>query len=662
MINAILHKSLCLTLLVALFLAVVCSGHLSFDGGLNFMVASQLVESGDYARVYGGLYPFPIESDGFLIFLAAGIIKLFGVSPIAAQLPNALCILGLFTVLYCLLRKDLSQLQVTACLFAATLTPGLFLFGFDGYGEIPMLLPICGALLFLTRYRASQHLGMLWAGALFGLAVSTKVVGLIFAPAFALAMLFSSGLFRLKDKVRDAAVFSVGFIMVYGGWEVYRLSNLGLSRWLEWWRIRSVGITDRAGFTSGLSDTPDVTDKIGRHVELLGGFYGLPAGVLIAAVAIVFVLFFCTLIYGVYNQIKSVSGPEAQGKKSTIVAVFFLTAGLTYLVWWIAMTPTEQAWLRRLFIGLLCLHVAIPLLAFSLLNSGRGKIKLLFSRLLIVTLLATAIHVVVNSMYKEWRKFKSNHELSVSGVEYLRNLDADAQLFGIGWYGAPQFSFHSGKTFKDLALSLLGEIDFTNAYLVLDSNALLIVGDPSQGRFLYPSVLPQYQYEEIEGFWSNPKILRIVGFKSLADDHDEVPLQWSKDNIEALLAKNQVQGVRLSRHGMVATSLVRGWIDASSATNLIIEGALFPIGEYENRLTRETSASRMELNVFVNDGLVGSVQVQPGKHFRIEESLVRIESKALLRIESNFLRIKTGVCGPQDPSQAAYIVNYVKCE
>jgi phage shock protein PspC (stress-responsive transcriptional regulator) len=644
-------------LFVLLCMAFVSSGYLSFDGGLNFSVARQLVETGEYARSYSGLYPFPIETDGYFVFLAALAIAVFGTGPFAAQLPNAICMLGLFAVLYFLLRKNLLPLQSNACLFAAAATPGLFLFGFDGYGEIPMLLPVCGALALLAAQDAKRGTYFFWAGALFGLSVSTKVVALIFAPAFALCLFVLTVNSGFRFLFRAGGLFSAGFTCVYGTWELYRFISMGASRWLEWWFIRGAGITDRAGITGGLKDTPDIADKVLRHIDLLAGFYGLPEVVLYFAIAIILITASFNLARSAYAAFKSSSKDGSLNRSHAVTSLFLLVAGITYLVWWIVMTPTEQAWLRRLFLGLFCLHVAIPLNIFRLVNRSTILTRYV-SPLLLVLIIATSVIQSGKAMLKEWKQYRSGIAHAALAVDYLSTMDNKAQLFGIGWYAAPQLSFHSGQTFSDLAMTVIGDIDFEHAYLVMDGNALHIMGNPSRSQFLYPSVLPQFTYAEVEQANMNPKVFRLTGLKPLADPLGVVPNKWNRENVEFLTANNMLQGVRLSRHGIVASSLVRGWIKTLSATNLVIAGALFPAGEYENKLANISGYDVMTLDVYADDVFMFSERVLPDAKFRFEVP-IDIDQQIVLKIESNFVRRKAGVFGPQDPGQMSYVLQKI---
>jgi len=61
-----------------------------FDGVMNLQVADNVTNGLGYAREYGGTVPFPpeIQTSGAYIFLAAGLIKIFGAHTFVFELPN----------------------------------------------------------------------------------------------------------------------------------------------------------------------------------------------------------------------------------------------------------------------------------------------------------------------------------------------------------------------------------------------------------------------------------------------------------------------------------------------------------------------------------------------------------------------------------------------
>ncbi|NTW40209.1 MAG: hypothetical protein HGA44_10040 [Cellulomonadaceae bacterium] len=196
-------------------------------------------------------------------------------------------------------------------------------------------------------------------------------------------------------------------------------------------------------------------------------------------------LFFVTLPIAV---LLATLAARRLGVLRAMARPLLVVAGLTgygtlYVAWWLAVTSTEKAWLRRITIGLFVLMLAAALLSLLvarlLYRSPRphGGLPLpVASVTTAATTLALAV-IVAQGLGASLDTLTSASRLSeVAEVsDEVADLSAEgADLYGIGWWSAPVVSLYSGVGMENLSQTdycdpdTLAVIQAGEAYMVWD--------------------------------------------------------------------------------------------------------------------------------------------------------------------------------------------------
>lgn len=443
----------------------------SFDGALNLNVSRALLEGHGYASFYERMAPFPIQTqtNGPYVLPGAVALAVFGITPFGGQAVN-LAYLFAFCCLAWLLLQRIADNRVVATLgvLVALQTPGMAELGLDGFGEVPALTWMLAAVLALARqFDRSDFRWCLLGGLLLGLSFLTKTVALIWFPPIIglyLALRWQQSGWRVA--LRDALAGGFGIALALAAWEVFRLLSLGGFRdYLAWWDAQYLEVQKQAGVTGGYQDTPDRLIKIATHLRGLVTMLALPTG--------------AALLWMILPFVAGVAVLRATG---TAQSRFLLAAPLAvaacYLVWWLAITPTEMMWLRRILIALVLLQlVALPL-------AWRLRKHAWLPRVLGVALAALSLWLAcAHQLLLHRPDARAGAAKEAALFEAVRALPANASVFGSGWWQAPVAALYSGR-------AMLNEEAWDNvrlaslpgpAYLVLDRYAVAL-GDHLRWR------------------------------------------------------------------------------------------------------------------------------------------------------------------------------------
>ncbi len=168
----------------------------TFDGGLNFQVAYNMLHGEGYARNYGGLThsPIEVETSGFFLVVAAIGFKLFGITNLSLSIPNLLFMLVLLAgASFALRRRPILRLIAPAAV--VLLTPHVAEFGLDGFGEFVSASLSLWCFILLTAViegAAKPYLLASLAFLVMGIGLTIKVVSIATIPvalgAFALSL------------------------------------------------------------------------------------------------------------------------------------------------------------------------------------------------------------------------------------------------------------------------------------------------------------------------------------------------------------------------------------------------------------------------------------------------------------------------------------------
>ncbi|HEY0180972.1 MAG TPA: glycosyltransferase family 39 protein [Dokdonella sp.] len=450
---------------VARLLLWAATQPVSFDGAMNLEVARSLAEGDGYRRLYAGHSGFAheIQTRAPFILPAAAVFALFGVGLWQAQAISLAYALALAAAAFLLVRRWTSPrwglLGAAACLCA----PGIEDIGMNGYGEVPALVWWLGALLALYRPGDVRPLAprrVFAAGVLVGLAVVTKTVLLIGFVATAPVLLAEQAR-RARDAraaVATAAALCAGAALPVLLHEAWRALSLGdAPRWIAWLHEEWRSVHMQAGTRRGFSDAPSFAAKLRIHLGVLADGVGLPAwlaaGWLVAALA---------FVAGVRHRLAGAARPLL----STLLAF-----AVIYFLWWLGLTPTQKAWYRRIFDGVVVLDLAVALAAALAWRARTRFAVSVRGPLAVAAVLACAglgAGAAAGLGAANWPHADAARTLE-RDLALVRALPADAPLYGVGWYSSPVVALYSGRRLRDLKATPPAELAARSpAYLLLD--------------------------------------------------------------------------------------------------------------------------------------------------------------------------------------------------
>ncbi len=561
----------------------------SFDGAMNLQVAESLASGQGYVRDYAGIRAFPheVQTNAPFLLPAALIFAVFGVGLVTAQMTNLLYLAGACAVAGWVVRQTTaSETWPWLGALAVLVTPGILDAGANGYGELPGLAWwLAGTgLLFLAPDGRGARLG---GGASLALAVLTKTVLLmpvaITVVAWGAGALMKDGL--SPRNLRSAVAPAIGFLVPVLLVEAWRLAAVGgFEAYGYWWNFQFSQIGMQAGIAPGFEDTPGVFQKLASHVELLSGYLGLGLPALLAwliaplvAVGLAF---------------------RALPVRQRWFALALVGSAAAYFTWWLLVTPTEKAWHRRIFNGMVIVQL-LWVLGAAWLTRGAGGVTA--GRWAAALLLAGMVAQGLSA-----RPFSGlptgGVAMPLPGIERIESLPENALLLGEGWYSAPVIALYSGRPVRDLAGIPAMELDGRERVYALRDT-------PAQAAGAFSGLLATYGHETL---------FQAPGLELIAVDTRH------RDPWRPALADNALAGVDtvLTRKGMPPASrgLFRDrW--ASTRVELVLEAGADVSGV---RLSLFTPGLpyRREAPLRIDAGLdrchLGEVIIRPGGSTEVE--------------------------------------------
>jgi hypothetical protein len=419
----------------------------SYDGAMNLQVAQNLVEGEGYTRPYHGVRPFPheIQTNAPYVLLAAGVIAVGGVNLLTAQLPNLLYLLA-FCVIAGGLFKTAGRGWAWPALaaLAVLLTPGLLRWGLNGFGEIPALTWWLLGTVLLFRPGAGTW-GHAAAAACLGLAVITKTVMLLpvgcTLAVWVLQQLFSDRA-GPAEHVRRFTAVALGFLAPVIAFETWRMVGVGgIDAYQSWWAFELGHILDQAGVAHGFEDTEHVGSKFMTHFSLLSAFLDLPAPLAAAWLSLPLAL-------------SAWSLRSLQRDTRWLVAAIVLAA-VAYFAWWLGVTPTQKAWHRRIFNGMVLVQLLWVYTACWIFRRRGGANSLRWAGPAVLTLVLAhgfALFLGTPNRHAETREFMAKLDL-------VRSLPPETTFFGQGWHSAPRVQLYSGRPIEDINVVPFSALD-----------------------------------------------------------------------------------------------------------------------------------------------------------------------------------------------------------
>lgn len=467
--------SLTLSFLFGVLLVILCvrtaqivvSNPPSFDGAMNLQVADSIARGEGYRRNYAAQEAFPheIQTGAPYILPAAVVFKLAGVGIAQSEIVNLAYMALLLGVAGLLIARCGGRALAFFGACTLLVSPGVHLFGFYGYGEIPSLALALAATLVYFRSDENWWPGLV-AGIVLACAVYTKTVMLIGAGALglcALLELLQAWRGRTRELRTRFLAFLAGGALVIVAMEVWRALALGGAHaWRMWWLKEGGAVFMQAGVKAGLGGaTHSIFSKFVVHFGLLGQDYRM-------SLAFTGLWLVCVLAAFVWATMWAIRGRRGGWQTLTVLLI-----AVVYLLWWLLVTPTAKAWHRRILDGMLAADLGMVMAVAIAWTQMRASLtrpvqRMLSALLVIVALVLPCLwlvkggHVLLGAANARACRLgmaagpacvKYNPGVSTASLlgvaKEVRALPPDAYVFGFGWYSAPIVGLFSERHILD---------------------------------------------------------------------------------------------------------------------------------------------------------------------------------------------------------------------
>jgi len=457
----------------------------SFDGAMNLQVPRNLIESGKYSMSYNGGAPFDhrIQIGSPLLFPIAFIFWVFGISSFTAQIPSAIYLILLAALIFAFVKGLCGKWAGFLMLIIFIQTPHLLNFGLHVYGEIPALFFILlGLFLFYLLEFNKTKVPLIISfliGVCIGLAYLTKTVALIVLPSLFFFILVDILLIKRLPK-KAYGLMLLGFLFPILFFEFYKLSSIGLQDYRFWWPRELSAVFKQAGVAKGYSDTPKLFSKIGTHFSIFSDVFKLPK-----LMALIF-------LFAPFLMIVVKYGKEFLNKQFDNISLSFsILSGtsLTYMLWWMAITPTQKAWARRIIDGFILQEIISVVILGVVIIYSIGKFKgasnlkeRISSGDIVLGILSIFLGITLSIMFVNnfsgLKIVKGDVPKKIAAEKVaatISGLPSEAKIYGSGWWQAPVLSFLSGRNFYDIKNVNLNSFNSADQnYFVVDEEAFII--------------------------------------------------------------------------------------------------------------------------------------------------------------------------------------------
>ena len=464
-----------LLLLIAWLLLTVMAGAMSvsleFDGAMNLLMSRSIAEGHGPREAYDSqdLFPAAVQTKAPFVLLGALVFKMFGVGQLQTQLPNLIYLGLVCTVLLVTLRRlfGLATALLAVALFLSS--PSIIQYGLRGYGEVPTIFFGLAALS-VVAWPGPWHIHTLrrclLAGAFAGLALATKVVGIVQVATVGIVLLcrlFAEPGNTPRSFVRSGSTFALGLAIPLLLVEMWRLFWMGIAGYRAWWTFMWSAIMSQSGATPR-DPQGALSAKIAHHFQILSAQVGLGhlammAAIVMPLIALAFVYFF--------------SYTREQKDRSRWFLLGLLLLVLLYFPWWLAIVPNDKAWLRYIYIGVISLEVVAGISVIANFCGAITSRKPGMMRLIHLALAIIVVGLYTPLTVKALGKpisFNPSEEIvrTREAARLITDLPRDAIIFGYGWYAAPTVQIYTDRSFMDLTDFPIGKLINKPTYLVAD--------------------------------------------------------------------------------------------------------------------------------------------------------------------------------------------------
>ncbi len=240
------------------------------------------------------------------------------------------------------------------------------------------------------------------------------------------------------------------FILPIVLFEIYKLSEMGITPYINLTTRLLNEINRQAGTTGGFYDTAGIAQKFFIHYENLCSSFSISKYILLPLLA-------ATLFIWFYQIVKK--------RNFSYFNIIIITA-FSYFGWWLLITPTEKAWVRRIIVGVVLYEIVLVYFLDKLITYFISKDKYIKFYNIFGTIFAIYLLAIQIQATKSLNFIEKNETIQVAQfIKSVSDTEEDAVFYGFDWWQAPVLSFLSGVDFYNL---LEQDTIAEDSYLVVD--------------------------------------------------------------------------------------------------------------------------------------------------------------------------------------------------
>ncbi len=484
---------------------------ISFDGGMNFTISRSLNNIGKYATDYQSveLFAARIQTGATVIFPTALLNVFFGITSNNMQIVTTMYGCLLTIAFYYLLSKRTN--------YAMACFSTIFLLGVSSYtsvsyigiGETSMglfIFMVCALIVYGEEHDSKKYFAA--AGVCFGLGYLTKTIFLIIVPA--IGLLFLIRLISKKGRLSNYLFFVLFALIPIFAFEIYKMLQLGFQDYIEWWKYMIRDILGQAGVTQQhtASQKHDIAEFV-LHVRAYCDLYDI-----------------CPIVLCGAYVVPAVAGclQYRKEKRVDMLMVLFYGIALTYMFWWVVMSPSTKLWPRRILMGYVCLLFVVSWSIWKLVILIFEKKRI---RNIIMLFYFVALMIPMYNNYQESfninKSYKQLYSAYADGINYLKELPQESVFYGVDWWENPTVSGMGNIPMADL---VYGIDNYEYAFYVEEEIERRSYGTQGTRNM----VMAQY---DIEPVFENSaiRVFKINGRKNLEDMESYINLSLSEDSV-----------------------------------------------------------------------------------------------------------------------------------
>lgn len=443
----------------------------SFDGAMMLNTARHFLETGRYGYFYNNYFPFPTQTDGLMVLLAALAYKVAGITVATSQIPSVIFVIGLAVVTTGILSTYYSGFPLPGASILVLMVPGFIDYAIGGYGEVPVL-----ALTLAAAYLLSKDVGRqnsktsFWSGLLMGVAMTIKFMALILvSPILVVAVAY---VIYKHIPIKRFFYVIIGLILPIFAWEIFRLLQLGRKGYATWWKLQmhQVAVQSGAGRAGHGRGMAAYFENGCAHLKVLANFYHLPSSLML-------IIAFAWLSLCLYYLFSRFVRKIEFGTQRCLLLDVLVLAVAGYFGWWLFIVPSHGAWLRRILDGEILLLISTLLVLLTVAPRWRELPSPVAASLYSISslLILALVFNPGRQLYAQLGNWRATRHYAQSLMQLSREVSAlpdNAHVFGVGWWQAPAIALFSDRSFYNLDHWLPQDLDRVSPfYMAYDSYA-----------------------------------------------------------------------------------------------------------------------------------------------------------------------------------------------